>query len=405
MLIDPFRFVPTIKYPDVYRFACPDDFNFIVNGIDIVDLYAKYSNANKKYIVLISDSATSTEIGTASERTYAYSENGGNYTVTANGSPIPWTAGSTKRHIIIIDTQSSIIARVPENTIWCFMGEGCYSINAVNSSTLNYLHLESPTTFTSLPDNCLSGSALTGQLSIPTGVAFIGGNALSYCQYLTGTLTIPNSVITMSPYCFLRNINMIGDIDIPESVTEIGQGCFYDCYGFNGLLKLPITLVSIGNQAFYNCNKLHGDLIIPDSVTTYGSDCFSNCYGLNGMIKLSNNAMIIKDSMFAGCNFVGDLLIPNGVTNIMFDAFRECNNLNGKLTLPASLTTIGNNCFFGPAFTRIDAHMVTPPTMNESALIVSTNAATCPLHVPVGSLAAYQAAPYWNAFTNIIADL
>lgn len=403
--INPYMSTPSIKYPDVYRFACPDDFNFNENTIDIINLYAQYQNANKKYIVLISDSAISTEIGSYSGRTYAYSENGGSYTITSNGSPIPWTTGSTKRHIIVIDTHSSIIARIPANTIWCFMGAGVYSLTANNASTLNYLHLESPTTFTSLPDYCLNSAALIGQLSIPTGVSLIGNNALSYCQNLTGTLKIPNSVVTLSPYCFQRNINMIGDIDIPESVTAIGVGCFYDCSGFNGLIKLPTTLLSIGNEAFYNCNKIHGDLIIPDSVTAYGSYCFAYCAGLNGIVRLSNNATVVKDSMFYGCKFIGDLVIPNGVTNIQFDAFRECKQFKGTLTLPESLTTMGNNCFFGPAFTRINAHMVTPPTMNEYAIVVSTNTTICPLHVPVGSLAAYQAAQYWNEFTNIIDDL
>jgi len=379
-VINPFMFSPPILYPDVFRFACPNDFSFKVNDTDIVDMYAKYNNLNKKYICLISDSAAYTEIGSYSGRTYAYSENGGNYNVTSNGSPIPWTAGSSKRHIIVIDTNSSISARIPANTIWCFMGSGCYTLVSNGPDTLQYLHLESPETFTSLPDNCLNGSGLTGELSIPVGVTYIGQNALSYCMNLTGKLTIPDSVVTLGDYCFQRNWNMIGGITFPDSITTIGRACFYDCHGFDGAIKFPANLISIGVDAFYNCVKLSGGITLPNSLVSIGVEAFNSCSGISGTLTIPTIMTAITEDCFGGTGF-------------------------SKIAIPNNITTIGNHSFNGmQSLINVSIHKVTPIVI-PSGVFAYMDLSKVTLHVPVGSLAAYRAAAYWSDFATIIDDL
>jgi hypothetical protein len=53
---------------------------------------------------------------------------------------------------------------------------------------------------------------------------------------------------------------------------------------------------------------------------------------------------------------------------------------------------------------RINAYNPIPITVGSNAF-GNINKTTCILHVPIGSLAAYDAAPYWTDFINIIADL
>lgn len=107
----------------------------------------------------------------------------------------------------------------------------------------------------------VDGTAATGELVIPESVELygttypvtaIGYQAFRNCSGLTGSLVIPNSVVTISNYAF------------------------YNCYNLTDSLMLGNAVQSIGEQAFYYC-RFTGTLIIPESVTYIYSHAFSYC--------------------------------------------------------------------------------------------------------------------------------
>jgi len=234
-----FTKLPAVAPLTMEAFVAPADFDPDAQELNIVKAFAAYSDANKKYIFSVGTSAT-TVLQAITGRSYAYAENGGSYTTIASGT-VTWTSNSTKRNVIVIDYAISIVANIPNSSVWAYISSNCYSINANNSTTLNYIHLQTL--------NCLN---------------LIEDFAFYNCYGLTGNLTIPSSVTTIGYVSFINCSGLIGDLIIPSSVTTIANIAFQDCTGFNGNLIIPISVTSIGNFAFCNCSKLTGNLIIPN---------------------------------------------------------------------------------------------------------------------------------------------
>ena len=76
----------------------------------------------------------------------------------------------------------------------------------------------------------------TGSVTIPSSVSYngidypvrgIGEFAFSNCKGLT-SVTIPNSVITISSYAF-KNCSSLTSVSIPNSVVSISFGAFEGC--------------------------------------------------------------------------------------------------------------------------------------------------------------------------------
>ena len=282
---------------------------------------------------------------------------------------------------------------------------------------LNYSINEDGTTVT-LTGHFYGTNAI-GTLSIPNEVSYnyqtypvtaIGNNAFNNCTGLTGSVVIPNSVITIGDYAFRGCFAMQGSLTIGTAVTEIGnyafQGCgfntlnfnasecvrmySYDEYdginsvfsgcnnlitlnigenvqmipsrafrecGFTGSLIIPNMVTTIGSEAFYYCRGFTGDLIIGNSVTTIEEYAFNNCSGFTGSLILGNSVTTIGSRAFCGCSgFTGNLVIPNSVTTIgggsdpyfgSDGAFGDCSGFTGDLIIPNSVTMIQGHAFKG----------------------------------------------------------
>ena len=241
----------------------------------------------------------------------------------------------------------------------------------------------------------------TGNITLPSTVNYngvtyvvkaIGYAAFKECGGLRGSLTIPNSVTTISHWAFTSCSGFRGTLTIPSSVTELGNSAFMDCSGFayvdynatncadpyqyntpfencggtltignnvtripsymfqdsdfTGSLTIPNSVTTIGDGAFYNCTGFTGSLTIPNSVTTIGNGAFYNCTGFTGSLTLSNSLSTIGDEAFRGCSgFTGNLTIPNSVTTIDRQAFHSCSGFTGSLSISNSVTTIGDGAF------------------------------------------------------------
>lgn len=134
-------------------------------------------------------------------------------------------------------------------------------------------------------------------------------------------------------------------------------------------------------------------------VTSIGSWAFANCTSLETIV-LPNGVTNIKDASFGYCNKLSKVVLPDGLISIGAGAFGFCSGL-GTIDIPNGVTSIGGGAFFScSSLEVINCYPVAPPTIDSNTL------QGCPviIHVPVGSLVAYQDATHWDA-QNITDDL
>ena len=168
----------------------------------------------------------------------------------------------------------------------------------------------------------VDGTDATGTLTIPDHVVYNGNSyavtiiddyAFCYCQGLTGTLILPNTL------------------------EEIGDDAFDYC-GFTGVVNIPASVEYIGYTPFYGCDGIEGFVVDPANVDY---DSRNNC-----------NAVILtyNDELQFGCK---NSIIPNGVESIAEDAFNHVSGLT-SITIPSSVTEIGGWSFWFTGLTRIN---------------------------------------------------
>ena len=125
---------------------------------------------------------------------------------------------------------------------------------------LNYTINEDGTTVTLTGH--VDGTNATGNLVIPSSVTYYGSayavtaianSAFKDCNSLTGSLVIPNSMITIGEAAFRGCSGFTGSLTLSGNVTSIGHLAFYDC-GFTGILTIPESVSWIGGRAFYSNN-------------------------------------------------------------------------------------------------------------------------------------------------------
>ncbi|MBX3007828.1 MAG: leucine-rich repeat protein [Melioribacteraceae bacterium] len=191
---------------------------------------------------------------------------------------------------------------------------------------------------------------------------------------ISGSGPMPNYDYTVSPWREYEWIDQIKTVVIGEGVTSVGAEAFIYC--------LNLTSVTL-----------------PESVTSIGMWAFSYCISLPS-ITLPEGLLTIGDGAFDHCSQLVSLNIPPNITNIGFGTFADCSKL-ASITLPEGVVTVGNFAFQRcSALATIRVLSAAPPAAGNLAFNL-LDRASCKLIVPSGAKAAYQAAAYWQGFTNI----
>ena len=148
-----------------------------------------------------------------------------------------------------------------------------------------------------------------------------------------------------------------------------------------------------GNEATVTsgASKYIGDVGIPEtvtykdttySVTSIGESAFGDCGGLTS-VAIGNSVKSIGDRAFSGCSGLTSVIIPNSVLSIGIYAFSGCNGLNNVISLIDDPTTVSVSV--GRAFGH-----------SPSKYAGRT------LHVPVGTVSAYQDDKWSYYFGSIV---
>ena len=145
-----------------------------------------------------------------------------------------------------------------------------------------------------------------------------------------------------------------------------------------GTITFDGNITAIGSEAFASVSKLTS-IEIPSSVTSIGSYAFFNCSSLKSTV-LSSGINSIESCAFAFCSSLNSITIPSSVNTIGGSAFLGCDNLK-RIVVSENVAECRNNDSYG---------------MFEG---ISN---TCTLYVPKGYKTAYQNAPGWKEFQNIV---
>jgi hypothetical protein len=251
---------------------------------------------------------------------------------------------------------------------------------------------------------------------LPESVTSVHMQAFGDCPNLE-SVTLPTWLSVIEDYTF-QNCSKLQNINLPLGLKKIGEEAFAGCSSLTNL-EWPLQLKSIGVHAFYNCNNLDGIENISPNIERIGTDAFRNTtweskqtggylyihnvfYAYTGEVTDSMHIEIKKGTTYISggavsrCaakineysteNVVSKITIPNSVTEIEDGTFRHCRNLDTIICTSVEPPVISKNTF------NLTLQK------NKHVLLLPTEALD--IYKWVGLLP-YQAAPYWNNFTNV----
>ena len=263
-----------------------------------------------------------------------------------------------------------------------------------------------PEGLTVISNSMFSNNNNLSNVVIPNTVTTISGDAFSYCDNIEA-VQIPSSVITIernpfhscekiesvaveegNPVYYSENNCVINQLTntivigcknsvIPEGVLAIGPFAFGQC-GLTKMPEIPSSVTTIGDHAFFSCQD-PGSLVIPETVTDIAPEAF--IYGRFSTVTLPQSMDTIPYRLFGMCQWMGEITIPESVSYIDRLAFSWCTKLK-----------------------KIYVYNPVPPTMDTLYYYHSFDLVprSATVYVPQGSLSAYQNAPGWNEFSNIV---
>ena len=175
---------------------------------------------------------------------------------------------------------------------------------------------------------------------------------------------------------------------------------------FNGInYALIDTSYGYGSAYVRYIEDCTGHITIPPAVTYKGKlyyvfglydNAFSGCDVTR--VTLPEYMENIGEKAFFDCSSLTRVDMPHNLTKIGSMAFMNCTSLT-SITLPAGVTQIGEGAFSGCPLSAVYCYMQTPPTLTSGTFSDMSDAT---LYVPAGCLSAYQNAPVWSEFGNIV---
>ena len=306
-----------------------------------------------------------------------------------------WTVVEIMDHAFV---ECPITSVVLPNTITA-IGERAFYYCPITS-------LDLPNSVTDIGEQAFAGTRIQ-QLVLSESVNLVGSGAFAGSRL--ASLTLPEKDVQYGNGCF-ANTHLVSVV-LPEGLTVIPQNMFGSC-DYLAHVVFPRTLTTIGKESFAYCFSLQ-EIHIPSSVTLIEGEwnAFRGTQSLaaisveegNPVYYSEGNCLIERDTkkLIAGCK---NSVIPEDVVTIGPMAF-ERGIVEGPLRLPASVSSIGQGAFYNcPSINKIYSLNPVPPTLYVQGFTTSFQYVSkhIPVYVPVGCVEAYQNAPGWDEFENIV---
>lgn len=227
------------------------------------------------------------------------------------------------------------------------------------------------------------------------------------------SVTIPNTVISISNYAFYNATNLREIIFSGQSeLKEISNYAFANCASLTSF-TIPKSVITIGDYAFANCKNLaqvnFQELLPADIKTTLTlrNGVFQYCTALES-VKIPNHAISLGSSIFKNCTLLSEVIfdeIQSQVKTIGQYAFASTDLQN--IVFPNSLEGLGDYSFdscknlLSVYITRISAG----GGLTNTDIHVFNNIANpfIRVYVPFTSYDSYSVLPGWRT-RSVLAD-
>lgn len=263
------------------------------------------------------------------------------------------------------------------------------------------------------------------------GVTTIGASVFRYCQNMT-SLSLPSTLTSIATYAFFM-CTSIESITIPDGVTFIGGSAFSNCHSLKNLVLPSAWNSATSDGSFAACYSLEsfvlpndtaaGDLRVIDGIVfskdstilryypagrrgTYRTPDYVKTLYASSFRAVSASRVEINDSVslssnvFYYCDSLRTVRLPRDMKALPGSTFCYADSLE-TLTIPAGMTAIGTHAIRCTGLRSLVMLPANPPTVGQYAF--SDTPRDIPVYVHASSLAAYQAADYWDEFTNYVA--
>lgn len=215
---------------------------------------------------------------------------------------------------------------------------GCF----YNNRSLS--NIELPDTLEVINNNCFQNCTSLNTVNIPDSVHTIGTSAFQGIYNVTDSVEIVNfgsglKIIGDSAFKYTRSLD---SAVLPEGLEQIGDSAFQNCFVLSGTIDIPDSVISIGTSAYENCYKI-SVVSIGAGISNVSDSCFQNCTSLTG-VDIPNTVLTMEQEAFMGCTNLSGININTTLSDIPTRCFQSCRSLTG-VDIPSNIISIGTSSF------------------------------------------------------------